>query len=44
MTPPPMWVLETESLAGPSHPLLTVVSPVFLRNAVSAYEPLRQGG
>jgi hypothetical protein len=27
----PTWVLETEVLAGLSHPLLTLVSPTFLK-------------
>jgi hypothetical protein len=40
----PTWVLETEVLAGPSHPLLTLVSPTFLASPGSAYEFLRQGG
>jgi hypothetical protein len=40
----PTWVLETEVLAGLSHPLLTLVSPPFLENPVSAYELLQQGG
>jgi hypothetical protein len=40
----PTWVLETEVLAGLDHPLLTLVSPPFLENPVSAYEQLRQGG
>jgi hypothetical protein len=40
----PTWVLETEVLAGLSHPLLTLVSPTFLAHPLSAYEQLRQGG
>jgi hypothetical protein len=40
----PTWVLETEALAGLDHPLLTLVSPTFLTNPVSAYDLLRQGG
>src|SRR5205809_1062812 len=31
----PTWVLETEELAGPSHPLLTLFSPQFLANGVA---------
>ena len=40
----PTWVLETEALAGLSHPLLTLVSPTFLAHPGSAYNQLRQGG
>src|SRR5262249_11191863 len=40
----PSWVLETEELAGLSHPLLTLVSPKFLQDRVSTYDTLRQGG
>jgi hypothetical protein len=40
----PTWVLETEALAGLSHPLLTLVSPTFLANPGSAYDLLHQGG
>ncbi len=40
----PTWVLETETLAGLNHPLLTLISPPFLKNPVSAYELLCQGG
>jgi hypothetical protein len=40
----PTWLLETEVLAGPTHPLLTLVSPTFLASPGSAYEFLRQGG
>jgi hypothetical protein len=40
----PTWVLETEVLAGLSHPLLTLVSPTFLNNGVATYDTLRQGG
>jgi hypothetical protein len=40
----PTWVLETEELAGLSHPLLTLVSPKFLQDRVATYDALRQGG
>jgi hypothetical protein len=40
----PTWVLETEELAGLSHPLLTVLSPRFLQDRVAIYDLLRQGG
>lgn len=40
----PMRVLETEALAGLSHPLLTLVSPGFLAHPGSAYELLHRGG
>jgi hypothetical protein len=40
----PTWVLETETLPGLNHPLLTLLSPAFLANPVSAYDVLRQGG
>jgi len=40
----PMWVLETEELAGVNHPLLTLVSPTFLENGVATYDLLRQRG
>ena len=40
----PTWVLETAALAGLNHPLLTLVSPTFLANPVSAYDQLRQAG
>jgi hypothetical protein len=40
----PMWVLETEVLAGVSHPLLTLVSPRFLQDRVTVYDDLRLSG
>jgi hypothetical protein len=40
----PIWVLETEELAGLSHPLLTLFSPTFLQDGVATYATLRQGG
>ena len=40
----PMWVLETEELAGVKHPLLTVGSPKFLENRVATYDLMHQGG
>jgi hypothetical protein len=40
----PTWVLETEELAGLSHPLLTLVSPVFLADRLATYELMRQSG
>jgi hypothetical protein len=40
----PTWVLETEALAGLTHPLLTLVSPTFLADPGSAYDLLHQGG
>ncbi len=44
LTVHPMWLLETEELAGLSHPLLTLISPRFLRDRVRTYDTLRQGG
>jgi hypothetical protein len=38
------WVLETEVLAGLSHPLLTVLSPHVLQARVATYDALHQGG
>jgi hypothetical protein len=40
----PAWLLATEELAGPEHPLLTLVSPQFLEDRLTTYERLRQGG
>jgi hypothetical protein len=40
----PTWVLETEALAGLSHPLLTLFSPRFLEDRVTTYDTLRAGG
>jgi hypothetical protein len=40
----PTWVLETEELAGLSHPLLTLVSPTFLENRVGIYKLLHERG
>jgi hypothetical protein len=40
----PTWVLETEVLAGLSHPLLTLFSPKFLQDGVATYNTLHQGG
>jgi hypothetical protein len=40
----PTWVLETEALAGPGHPLLTLFSPRFLEDSVATYDTLREGG
>jgi len=40
----PNWVLETEELAGLSHPLLTLFSPRFLHDAAGTYDALHQGG
>jgi hypothetical protein len=37
-------VLETDVLAGLNHPLLTVVSPTFLKQGQATYQLLRQGG
>jgi hypothetical protein len=37
-------VLETETLAGLEHPLLTVVSPRVLADRVATYDLLQQGG
>jgi hypothetical protein len=33
----PTWVLETEALAGLNHPLVTLVSPVFLEHGPATY-------
>ncbi len=38
------WLLETEKLAGQSHPLLTLFSPQFLHEARQTYVQLRQVG
>jgi hypothetical protein len=40
----PAWVLETEELAGLSHPLLTLFSPTFLRDGVATYDALHRAG
>ncbi len=40
----PTWVLETEELAGLSHPLLTLFSPKFLQDGVGTYDTLHRGG
>jgi hypothetical protein len=40
----PTWVLETEVLAGLSHPLLSLFSPQLLHDRLRTYETLRQGG
>jgi hypothetical protein len=40
----PTWVLETEELAGLSHPLLTLFSPRFLEDAAGTYDALQEGG
>jgi hypothetical protein len=40
----PTWVLETQELAGLSHPLLTLFSPRFLEDGVGTYDALRRGG
>ncbi len=37
-------MLETEELAGLSHPQLTLFSPRFLKDAVRTYDALRQSG
>jgi hypothetical protein len=40
----PTWGLETEELAGLSHPLLTQFSPRFLQESAATYDALQQGG
>jgi hypothetical protein len=40
----PTWLLETETLAGVSHPLLTLFSPTFLHQGLQTYELLHQAG
>jgi hypothetical protein len=40
----PMWLLETDELAGSQHPLLTVVSPRFLADRLAIYDALTQKG
>jgi hypothetical protein len=40
----PVWLLETAELAGRDHPVLTLISPEFLRNRVQVYDLLRQAG
>ena len=37
-------MLETEELAGLSHPLLTLFGPRFLADAAGTYDALQQGG
>ncbi len=39
-----VWLLETSVLAGQDHPVLTLISPEFLRNRVQVYDQLRQAG
>jgi hypothetical protein len=40
----PTWVLETEVLAGLSHPLLTLISPWFLKKPGATYDTLQRTG
>jgi hypothetical protein len=40
----PTWLLETNRLVGPEHPLLSLVSQRFLRDRLTVYHQLRQGG
>ncbi len=40
----PAWLLETAALAGRDHPVLTLLSPRFLRQGAQTYEELRQAG
>jgi hypothetical protein len=40
----PTWVVETAVLTGLGRPLLTLVSPQFLRDCVATYDALSQGG
>jgi hypothetical protein len=40
----PLWVLETEVLAGLNHPLLSVVSPQFLGEHPAIYNDLSRAG
>jgi hypothetical protein len=40
----PLWVLETEALAGGEHPLLTVFSPAMLKERRRVLRELRLGG
>jgi hypothetical protein len=37
-------LLETAELAGSDHPVLTLISPEFLRNRMQVYDLLRQAG
>jgi hypothetical protein len=39
-----MWLIETDVVAGAEHPLLTLVSPAFLRQRTWLIESLRQAG
>ncbi len=41
---PRTWLLETEKLAGQSHPLLTLFSPQFLNEFWQTYAQLHQAG
>ncbi len=40
----PLWLLETEELAGLQHPLLTVMSPTFRRDRFAVYDTLSNVG
>jgi hypothetical protein len=40
----PAWLLETGVLAGQDHPVLTLLSPRFLRQGPQTYEELRRAG
>jgi hypothetical protein len=40
----PAWLLETEFLVGSAHPILTLLSPRFLRQGQQTYEELHQAG
>jgi hypothetical protein len=40
----PAWLLETAVLAGQDHPVLSLLSPRFLRQGTQTYEELRQAG
>jgi hypothetical protein len=40
----PAWLLETAVLAGQDHPVLTLLSPRFLRQGTQTYDELRQAG
>jgi hypothetical protein len=40
----PVWLLETSVLAGQDHPVLTLISPEFLRHPVQIYDLLHRAG
>jgi hypothetical protein len=39
-----VWLMESEELSGPDHPVLTLFSPQFLRNRTQVYDDLCRAG